>query len=394
MQKKEKEDEGQQREAEEAEDQGKPDNADQTPELKEDGKKKMFENEAGNEPLAIQDLLVKSMTDEINCRQRQDPTFICPERLQLWKDEINEDSEKKMKELWDIFIQGEKRSKELEAKLATYVEKLDNEEYLTATMTVESTVQLQEIQNLKRRIVELEGKETRIDMEKIAKKKEIEEKYKKEEEKKQDAPKPDVPSRVLRLKNRERKRLQASCYVYTKNKKPKKKAKKDDEELPQFKLISSEEQSTQEDPQNQKLTQEASQPDATNPIPDPPKGRSLHDSIPVGMQESNDEDEGKKKPTKKKLGWGQKRVWQKIPKEDRDRIQEYYLSTQPSDSFWAGLDNEKVTNHDIKDIVWDLELSQNVIEAYIQIEEEKIGPMQTDSPQYMSTWTWVNIVEG
>lgn len=57
----------------------------------------------------------------------------------------------------------------------------------------------------------------------------------------------------------------------------------------------------------------------------------------------------KKKPTK--LGWGQKKVWQKIPKEDRDRIQEYYLSTQPRDNFWAGLHNEKVTNHDIKDIV-------------------------------------------
>ncbi|CAL8175209.1 unnamed protein product [Prunus armeniaca] len=383
MKKKEKEDEGQQREAEEAEDQGK--------------------------CIAIQDLLVKSMTDQINYHQRQDPSFICPERLQLWKDEKNEDSEKKIMELWDIFIQGEKRSKELEEKLATYVEKLDNEEYVTATMTVESTVQLQEIENLKRRIAELEGKETRIDMEKIAKKKEIEEEEEKEEdkkeeekqqeekeeEKKQDTPTPDVPSRVIRLKNRERKRLQASCYVYEKNKKPKKKAKKDDEELPQFKIISSEEQSTQEDPQNQKvLTQEASQPDATNPIPDPPKGTSLHDSILVGMQESNDEDEGQKKPTKKKLGWGQKKVWQKIPKEDRDRIEEYYLSTQPSDNFWAGLDSEKVTNHDIKDIVWDLELSQNVIEAYIQIEEEKIGPMQTDSPQYMSTWTWVNIVEG
>lgn len=138
----------------------------------------MFENEVGNEPLAIQDLLVKSMTYQINYRQRQDPSLVCPERLQLWKDEINEDSEKKMKELWDIFIQGEKRSKELEAELATYVEKLDNEEYVTATMTVESTVQLQEIQNLKRRIAELEGKETRIDMEKISKKKEIEEKYK------------------------------------------------------------------------------------------------------------------------------------------------------------------------------------------------------------------------
>ncbi|CAL2280419.1 unnamed protein product [Prunus armeniaca] len=333
----------------------------------------MFENEVGNEPLAIQDLLVKSMTYQINYRRRQDPSLVCPERLQLWKDEINEDSEKKMKELWDIFIQGEKRSKELEAELATYVEKLDNEEYVTATMTVESTVQLQEIQNLKRRIAELERKETRIDMEKISKKKEIEEKYKskkkrsnKKKEKKQDAPTPDVPSRVLRLKNRERKRLQASCYVYEKNKKPKKRAKKDDEELPQFKLISSEEQSTRGSSKLEEietamqcLTQEASQPDVTNPIPDPPKGMSLHDSILVG--------------------WGQKKVWQKIPKEDRDRIQEYYFSTQPRDNFWARLHNEKVTNHDIKDIV---------IEAYIQIEEEIIGPMLTDSPQYMSTWTW------
>ncbi|XP_034217469.1 uncharacterized protein LOC117629057 [Prunus dulcis] len=172
---KEKEDdEGQQGEAEEAENQGKPDDADQTPELKEAGKKKMFENEAGKEPLAIQDLLVKSMTDQINYRQQQDPSFVCPKRLQLWKDEKNEDSEKKMKELWDIFIQAEKRSKE-----------------------------------------------------------------------------------------------KWSC-----------------------------------------------------------------------------------------------------------------------DNFWAGLNNEKVTNHDLKDIVWDLELSQNVIEAYIQIEEDKIEPMQTESPQYMSTWTW------
>ncbi|CAL8178207.1 unnamed protein product [Prunus armeniaca] len=81
----------------------------------------MFENEVGNEPLAIQDLLVKSMTYQINYHQRQDPSLVCSERLQLWKDEINEDSEKKMKELWDIFIQGEKRSKELEAELATYV---------------------------------------------------------------------------------------------------------------------------------------------------------------------------------------------------------------------------------------------------------------------------------
>ncbi|KAI5315709.1 hypothetical protein L3X38_044885 [Prunus dulcis] len=483
---KEKEDDkGQQGEAEEAENQGKPDDADQTPELKEAGKKKMFENEAGKELLANQDLLVKSMTDQINYRQQQDPSFVCPERLLLWKDEKNEDSEKKMKELWDIFIQAEKRSKELEVELATYIEKLDNEECVTATMTVESTIQLNEIQNLKRRIAELEGKETHIDMEKIAKKKEIQGKYKaeiqsllsdptifememdlptkqptkpveekeeekqqeereeenkeqekqqeeREEEKKQDAPTPDVPSRVQRVKNRERKRLQASCYVYEKNKKTKKEAKKDDEELPQFKLISSEEltqeasqpdatnpipdppkgtslhdsipvglqQSSDEDEGQKKptkkklglgqrkLTQEASQPDATNPIPDPPKGTSLHDSIPVGLQQSSDEDEEQKKPTKKKLGLGQRKVWQKIPKADRERIEKHYLSTQPRDIFWVGLNSEKVTNHDLKDIVWDLELSQNVIEAYIQIEEDKIEPMQTESPQYMSTWTW------
>ncbi|BBN70489.1 hypothetical protein Prudu_1487S001400 [Prunus dulcis] len=67
--------------------------------------------EAGKEPLAIQDLLVKSMTDQINYRQQEDPSFVCPEKLQLWKDEKNEDSEKKMKDLWDIFIQAEKRSK-------------------------------------------------------------------------------------------------------------------------------------------------------------------------------------------------------------------------------------------------------------------------------------------
>ncbi|XP_020421343.1 glutamic acid-rich protein-like [Prunus persica] len=378
-------------------------------------KEKEKEDDEGKPDDAIQDLLVKSMTDQINYRQQQDPSFVCPERLQLWKDEKNEDSEKKMKELWDIFIQAEKRSKELEVELATYIEKLDNEECVTATMTVESTVQLNEIQNLKRRIAELEGKETGIDMEKIAKKKEIQEKYKaeiesllsdptifememdlptkqptkpveekeeekkeeekqqeeREEEKKQDAPTPDVPSRVQRLKNRERKRLQASCYVYEKNKKTKKEAKKDDEELPQFKLISSEE-----------LTQEASQPDATNPIPDPPKGTSLHDSIPVDLQQSSDEDEGQKKQTKKKLGWGQKKVWQKISKPDRERIEKHYLSTQLRDIFWAGLNDEKVTNHDLKDIVWDLELSQNVIEAYIQIEEDKIEPMRTESPHF------------
>ncbi|BBG95142.1 hypothetical protein Prudu_003613 [Prunus dulcis] len=432
---KEKEDdEGQQGEAEEAENQGKPDDADQTPELKEAGKKKIFENEAGKEPLAIQDLLVKSMTDQINYRQQQDPSFVCPKRLQLWKDEKNEDSEKKMKELWDIFIQAEKRSKELEVELATYIEKLDNEECVTATMTVESTIQLNEIQNLKRRIAELEGKETRIDMEKIAKKKEIQGKYKaeiqsllsdptifememdclqnnqhnqlqrkkkkrkkkrsnKKREKKKMREKKKIKnkrSNKKREKKRRSKMLQHLLFLQEykggfkhlamctkKNKKTKNEAKKDDEELPQFKLISSDE-----------LTQEASQPDATNPIPDPPKGTSLHDSIPVGLQQSSDEDEGQKKPTKKKLGWGQRKVWQKIPKADRERIEKHYLSTQPRDIFWAGLNSEKVTNHDLKDIVWDLELSQNVIEAYIQIEEDKIEPMQTESPQYMSTWTW------
>ncbi|KAI5321936.1 hypothetical protein L3X38_031008 [Prunus dulcis] len=401
--------------------------------------------EAGKEPLAIQDLLVKSMTDQINYRQQEDPSFVCPEKLQLWKDEKNEDSEKKMKDLWDIFIQAEKRSKELEVELATYIEKLDNEECVTATMTVESTIQLNEIQNLKRRIAELEEKEEeKKEEEKQQEEREEENKEQekqqeeREEEKKQDAPTPAVPSRVQRLKNRERKRLQASCYVYEKNKKTKKEAKKDDEELPQFKLISSEEcvicftetetamqfpvpamqcvicfTETETAmqfpvpamqfpvpamqfpvPAMQCLTQEASQPDATNPIPDPPKGTSLHDSIPVGLEQSSDEDEGQKKPTKKKLGWGQRKVWQKIPKADRERIEKHYLSTQPRDIFWAGLNSEKVTNHDLKDIVWDLELSQNVIEAYIQIEEDKIDPMQTGSPQYMSTWTWVNIVEG
>ncbi|XP_034212670.1 uncharacterized protein LOC117625173 [Prunus dulcis] len=246
-----------------------------------------------------------------------------------------------MKDLWDIFIQAEKRSKELEVELATYIEKLDNEECVTATMTVESTIQLNEIQNLKRRIAELEGKETRIDMEKIAKKKEIQGKYKAEIES-----------------------LLSDPTIF------------------EMEMDLPTKQPTQP------LTQEASQPDATNPIPDPPKGTSLHDSIPIGLEQSSDEDEGQKKPTKKKLGWGQRKVWQKIPKADRERIEKHYLSTQPRDIFWAGLNSEKVTNHDLKDIVWDLELSQNVIEAYIQIEEDKIDPMQTGSPQYMSTWTW------
>ncbi|KAI5335736.1 hypothetical protein L3X38_025870 [Prunus dulcis] len=143
-------------------------------------------------------------------------------------------------------------------------------------MTVESTIQFHEIQNLKRRIAELEGKEPHIDMEQSAKKMKIQEKYKKEEEKKQDAPTPDVPSRIQRLTNRERK-LQASCHEYEKDKQPKKKeAKKDDEEIPQFKLSSSEEQSTQEDPQNQiESTKEASQPDATNPVLDSPKEQTF-----------------------------------------------------------------------------------------------------------------------
>ncbi|KAL6288698.1 hypothetical protein ACE6H2_006208 [Prunus campanulata] len=299
-------------------------------------------------PLAIQDILVKSMTDQIKNRQRQDPSFVFPKRLQLWKD-----SEKKMIELWDIFIQAEQRSMELQEELEKQKDKLDNEECISAALTVESTFQRQEILNLKRRIAELEGQKPHIDHEpEKAEEKEEEEKEEeekeeekeeedKEEEKKKNAQSPDVPSRIQRLKNRERKRLQASCYEYEKDKQPKKKdAKKGDEEIPQFKLISSEEPSTQEDPLNQmESTQEASQPDATKPLLDFPKGTNPDDSIPVGLENSDDEALAKKtrkKPTKKKLGWGQKKV----------------------------------------------------IEAYIQMEEEKIGPMQTDSPQYMSTWTW------
>ena len=45
------------------------------------------EDDEGKPDDAIQDLLVKSMTDQINYRQQQDPSFVCPERLQLWKDE-------------------------------------------------------------------------------------------------------------------------------------------------------------------------------------------------------------------------------------------------------------------------------------------------------------------
>ncbi|CAL8115411.1 unnamed protein product [Prunus armeniaca] len=183
-------------------------------------------------------------------------------------------------------------------------------------MTVESTVQLQEIQNLKRKITELEGKETRIDMEKIAKKKKIEEKYKVEIQSLLSDPtifemEMDLPT------------TQPTQPVEEKEEEKKEEEKQQEEK--------------EEEKKNRNcnvLTQETSQRDATNPIPDPLKGMSLHDSIPVGLH------------------------------------------------------NEKVTNHDIKDIVWDLELPQNVIKAYIQIEEEKIGPMQTYSPQYMSTWTW------
>ncbi|CAL2227290.1 unnamed protein product [Prunus armeniaca] len=57
-----------------------------------------------------------------------------------------------------------------------------------------------------------------------------------------------------------------------------------------------------------------------------------------------------------------------MPKEDKNKIQEYYLSIQiHSDNFWAGLRDEKVTNCDIKDIVWYLELSQNTyMQNYIE----------------------------
>ncbi|KAL6288919.1 hypothetical protein ACE6H2_006429 [Prunus campanulata] len=218
------------------------------------------------------------MTDQIKNRQRQDPSFVFPKRLQLWKD-----SEKKMTELWDIFIQAEQRSMELQEELEKQKDKLDNEECISAALTVESTFQRQEILNLKRRIAELEGQKPHIDHEPVEQKEEEKEKEKaeekeeekeeeekeeeekeeekeeedkeeekKQEEKKKNAQSPDVPSRIQRLKNRERKRLQASCYEYEKDKQPKKKdAKKGDEEIPQFKLISSEEPSTQEDPLNQ-----------------------------------------------------------------------------------------------------------------------------------------------
>ncbi|KAI5348861.1 hypothetical protein L3X38_001748 [Prunus dulcis] len=158
-----KDDKGGQGEAEEVAEQGKPDDDDQTPELKEIRKKKRFEIAARKEPVAIQDLLVQSMTAEINYRQHQDPSFVCPKRLKLWKDEINKDSEKKMMEFWNIFIQAEKRSNELEEELATHKEKLHDEECVAATMIVESTIQLHEIQNLKKRITKLEGKEPHIE---------------------------------------------------------------------------------------------------------------------------------------------------------------------------------------------------------------------------------------
>ncbi|KAI5312331.1 hypothetical protein L3X38_041504 [Prunus dulcis] len=150
--KKNEDDEREQREAEDVAKQGKPDDDDQTPKLKESREKKRFEIEARKEPVAIQDLLVKSMTAQVNYHQCQDPSFVYPKRLKLWKDEINKDSEKKMMELWDIFIQAEKRSNLLEEELATHKEKLNDEEYATATMTVESTIHLNEIQNLKRKI--------------------------------------------------------------------------------------------------------------------------------------------------------------------------------------------------------------------------------------------------
>ncbi|CAL8078603.1 unnamed protein product [Prunus armeniaca] len=174
-----KDDKGGQGEVDEVAEQGKLDDDDQIPELKEIRKNKRFEIATGKEPVVIQDLLVKSMTAEINYRQHQDPSFVCPKRLKLWKDEINKDSEKKMMELWDIFIQTEKRSNELEKELATHKEKL-HEECVAATMTVESTILLHEIQNLKRRITKLEGKEPHIEPETSAKKMKIQEKYKAE----------------------------------------------------------------------------------------------------------------------------------------------------------------------------------------------------------------------
>jgi len=85
------------------------------------------------------------MKAQIHYRQQQDPNFVCPESLILWKDEIIEDSEKKMMGLWDIFIRAENRSNELE-------EKLKDEELVTVAMTVEATIHHNKIENLKKRI--------------------------------------------------------------------------------------------------------------------------------------------------------------------------------------------------------------------------------------------------
>ncbi|KAI5312329.1 hypothetical protein L3X38_041502 [Prunus dulcis] len=74
-------------------------------------------------------------------------------------------------------------------------------------------------------------------------------------------------------------------------------------------------------------TQEASQPDAIDPLPNSSKGTSVHDLRPLSQKKSDDEDERpkktQKKPIKKALEWGKMKAWQKIPKEDRDKIQEY-----------------------------------------------------------------------
>ncbi|BBN67626.1 hypothetical protein Prudu_133S000400 [Prunus dulcis] len=160
---KKEDDEGQQGEVE---DQGKPDDANQTPELKEAGKKKMFESEAGKEHLAIQDLLVKSMTDKINYANVKILASFAQKDYNCGRIKKMKAVRRKMKE-FGIYLSKQKRD-----------QRRWKRKCVTATMTVESTIQLHEIQNLKRRIAELEGKETSIDMEKIAKKKEIEEKYK------------------------------------------------------------------------------------------------------------------------------------------------------------------------------------------------------------------------
>lgn len=77
-----------------------------------------------------------------------------------------------MMELQDIlFYPSRKRSNELE-------EKSKDEKYVTTTMIVESTIHLQEIQNLKKKIEQLEGKKPHIDPKQSAKKIKIQEKYK------------------------------------------------------------------------------------------------------------------------------------------------------------------------------------------------------------------------